>query len=61
MLQKKLTDELPHPSVNNKEIKRDSKVFSSYQGLHEDKLCDILQAMALVNNIEMVHQTLQTP
>ena len=41
---------------STKVIKRDSNVFLAIGGLHENKLCDTLQAMA-PTNVKMVHQT----
>ena len=41
----------------NKVIKSDTKCFLALGGLHEDKVCDIVQVMAPTNNVEMVHQT----
>ena len=41
----------------NNVIKSDSKRFLAIGELHEDKLCDTLQAMAPTNVISMVHQT----
>ena len=40
----------------NKVIESDTKSFLALGGLHEDKLCDILQAMA-PTSIKTVHQT----
>ena len=41
---------------SNKVIKSDTKHFLALGGLHEDKLCGILQAMA-PTNVKTVHQT----
>ena len=41
----------------NKVIRSDTIRFLTVRGLHEDNLCDILQAMAPTNNVETVHQT----
>ena len=40
-----------------KAIKSDTKRFLALGGLHNDKLCDILQAVA-PTNVKTVHQTL---
>ena len=41
---------------SNKVTKSDSKSFLALGGLHEDKLCDTLQAM-VPTNMKTVHQT----
>ena len=43
-------------NLSIKVIKRDTRSFLAFGGLHEDKLCDTLQAMA-PNNVETVYQT----
>ena len=42
--------------LSNKVIKSDTKSGLALGGLHQDKLCDILRAMA-PTNVETVHQT----
>ena len=41
---------------SNKVIKSDTRSFLALGGLHENKLCDTLQAMA-PTNVKTVHQT----
>ena len=41
---------------SKKVIRRDTKRFLALGGLHEDKVCDTLQAMA-PTNVKTVHQT----
>ena len=52
-LQIRLSDVLPNQQSPSKVI---TKSFLALGGLHEDKLCDILQAMA-PTNVEAVQQT----
>ena len=42
---------------SNKVIKSDTISFPALEGLHEDKLCDTLEAMATTYYAKTVHQT----
>ena len=43
-------------NIKNKKIKNDTISFLGLEGLHEDKLCETLQAMELTN-VTTVHET----
>ena len=54
-LQKRLSDVLSMPC--NKVVKSDRRSSLAPASLHEDKLCDTLQAMTSTNNVKTVNQT----
>ena len=55
-LKRRLSDVLPNQQSRHKEYEKFSSSYYTIGGLHEDKLCDILQAMA-PTNVGTVHQT----